>query len=146
MSRKKSSAVSRRWEDTAELDRWLENSATAERLAAVGIGTADALTGTKREEVMSNHRFTLILSGISEITPELADTLFEATGGDIEWNMSDRVVFLEFDREADSLFDTVRSAISQAESAGVRVVRVESEAANTIAKINAELLGVGSGS
>ncbi len=93
---------------------------------------------------MSNHRFTLILSGISEITPELGDTLFEVTGGDIELNMSDRVAFLEFDRAADSLFEAVRSAISQVESAGVRVVRVESEAANTIAKINAELLGVGS--
>jgi hypothetical protein len=89
-------------------------------------------------------RFTLILSGISEITSELADALYGATGGDIEFNMRDGVAFLEFDRTAASLHDAITSAITQVEGAGVgvRVVRVESEDANTIAKINADLLGV----
>src|SRR3990172_1348217 len=97
---------------------------------------------------MSNHQFTLILSGVAEITPELADTLFTATGGDIEFNIRDDVAYLEFDRAAPTLHDAVSSAIAQVEGAGVgvRVVRVESEAANTIAKINADLLGVGGGS
>ena len=96
---------------------------------------------------MSTHQFTLILSGVSEITPELADALYEATGGDIEFNLRDGVAFLEFDRAASSLHDAVTSAIAQVESAevGVRVVRVESQDANTIAKINADLLGVASG-
>jgi len=94
-----------------------------------------------------NRRFTLILSGVSEITPELADALYGATGGDIELNMRDGVAFLEFDRTAASLRDAITSAITQVEGAGVgvRVVRVESEDANTIAKINADLLGVTSG-
>jgi hypothetical protein len=94
---------------------------------------------------MANFQFTLILSGVSEITPELADALYTATGGDIELNLRDDVAFLEFDRAATSLRDAVSSAISQVEGAGcgVRVIRVESEVANTIAKINAELLGVG---
>jgi hypothetical protein len=93
---------------------------------------------------MKEYRFTLILSGVSEITPELADAIFEATGGDIEFNMRDGVAFLEFDRAANSLSDAVTSAIKQVEGAGVgvRVVRVESEDANVIAKINADLLGV----
>ena len=97
---------------------------------------------------MNNHHFTLILSGVAEITPELADTLFAATGGDIELNMRDDVAYVEFVRAAPTLHDAVSSAISQVEGAGVgvRVVRVESDAANTIAKINAELLGVGGGS
>jgi len=97
---------------------------------------------------MNDHRFTLILSGVSEITPELADALYEATGGDIELNMRDGVAFLEFDRASPSLHDAVTSAISQVEGAGVgaRVVRVESQAANTIAKINADLLGLTTGS
>lgn len=96
---------------------------------------------------MANNRFTLILSGVAEITPELADALYEATGGDIEFNMRDGVAFLEFDREAQSLQEAVNSAIRDVEGAsvGVRVVRVESDAANTIAKINADLLGVASG-
>ncbi len=96
---------------------------------------------------MNHHQFTLILSGVSEITPELADALYAATGGDIELNMRDNVAYLEVDRSAASLHDAVASAISQVEGAGVgvRVVRVESDDANTIAKINADLLGVTSG-
>ena len=96
---------------------------------------------------MRSHKFTLILSGVSEITPKLADALYEATGGDIEFNMRDGVAFLEFDRAATSLHIAVTSAIAQVEGAGVgvRVVRVESQDANTIAKINADLLGVASG-
>ncbi len=96
---------------------------------------------------MKKHQFTLILSGVAEITPELADAMYAATGGDIELNLRNDVAFLEFDRNATSLDDAVHSAITQVEGAGVgvRVVRVESAAANTIAKINADLLGVGSG-
>jgi len=97
---------------------------------------------------MENYQFTLILSGVAEITPDLADALYAATGGDIELNTCNDVAFLEFDRDADSLEDAVHCAITQVEGAdvGVRVVRVESAAANTIAKINADLLGIGSGS
>jgi hypothetical protein len=99
---------------------------------------------------MSSYQFTLILSGIAEITPELADSLFAATGGDIELNMRNDVAYIEFDRAADTLHDALSSAIAQVEGAGlgvrvVRVVRVESDAANTIAKINADLFGVASG-
>ncbi len=96
---------------------------------------------------MNDYRFTLILSGVSEITPQLADALYAATGGGIELNMRDGVAFLEFDRASPSLHDAATSAISQVEGAGVgvRVVRVESQAANIIAKINADLLGVTTG-
>ena len=92
---------------------------------------------------MTAHQFTLILSGVSEITPELADALYETTGGDIELNMRDGVAFLEFDRTARSLDEAITSAIAQVERAnvGVRVTRVESEAANTVARINANLVG-----
>ena len=96
---------------------------------------------------MNTYQFTLILSGVAEITPELADALYAATGGDIEFNMRNDVAYIEFDRAADTLQLAVNSAITQIEGAGVgvRVVRVESDAANTIAKINADLLGVGQG-
>ena len=94
---------------------------------------------------MNAYEFALVLSGVAEITPDLADALYRATGGDIEFNMRNDVAYIEFERVADTLHDAVRSAIAQVESAGVgvRVVRVESDAANTIAKINADLLGVG---
>ena len=93
---------------------------------------------------MKTHNFTLILSGVAEITPDLADTLYAATDGDIELNLRDGVAFLEFERKAASLREAITGAVRRVESAdvGVRVVRVESEAANVIAKINADLLGV----
>jgi hypothetical protein len=95
---------------------------------------------------MKTHRFALILAGVAELTPELADALYAATQGDIELNMRDGVVFVEFERAASTLRNAVTAAIRDVEGAalGVRVVRVESEAANVIAKINADLLGVSS--
>jgi hypothetical protein len=96
---------------------------------------------------MRTHTFTLILSGVTEITPELADALYAATHGDIELNLRDGVAFLEFERRAATLREAITTAIREVELAdvGVRVVRVESETANVIAKINADLLGVTSG-
>ena len=92
---------------------------------------------------MKTHTFTLILSGVAEITPELADALYEATQGDVELNLRDGVAFLELERTAPTLREAVATAIREVERArvGVRIVRVESEAANVIAKINADLLG-----
>jgi hypothetical protein len=54
---------------------------------------------------------------------------------------------LEFEREAATLRQAIKTAIKEVESAdvGVRVLRVESETANVIAKINADLLGAGHG-
>ncbi len=96
---------------------------------------------------MKTHRFSLVLSGIAEITPELADALYAATSGDIEFTLRDGVARLEFERPASSLRKAITSAIQEVEALdlGVRVMRVESEAANVIAKINADLLEVTSG-
>jgi hypothetical protein len=96
---------------------------------------------------MKTHAFTLVLSGIAEITPELADALYTATQGDIELNLRDGVAFAEFVRTAPALREAILAAIREVERAdvGVRVVRVESETANIVAKINADLLGVVSG-
>jgi hypothetical protein len=93
--------------------------------------------------VMKKHKFTLVLSGVSEITPELADALYEATGGDIEFNMCNGVAVLEMERAGPSLREAIVTAIGEVEAVrdNVRVVRVESDIANMIAKINAALLG-----
>ena len=40
---------------------------------------------------MSTFQFTLILSGVEEITSSLADALYAATGGDIELNRRNSV-------------------------------------------------------
>jgi len=93
---------------------------------------------------MSSFRFRLMLSGVSDITPELSDRIFEATGGDIEFQMRDGFAWLEFERRGDSLRDTIMGAIDQVERSGtgLRVLRVESDEANTIARINTDLFGV----
>jgi hypothetical protein len=94
---------------------------------------------------MPSHRFVLVLAGVSEINPEVADALFGAVNGDIEFNLRDGVAFLEVNREARTLRQAIVSSIKEVEAASlasVRVVRVESDAANTIAKINADLLGL----
>jgi hypothetical protein len=93
---------------------------------------------------MKSHRFCLVLSGPAKLTPALADALHDATHGDIELGMRNGVAFVEVTRTARTLRAAITSAIRQVEGAGVsvRVVRVESESANTIAKINADLLGV----
>lgn len=91
---------------------------------------------------MATHKFTLVLSGVAELTPELADRLYEATDGDIELNMRDGVAWLECSRRAPSLREAILSMIAAVENAdvGVRVIRVESESANVIAQVNAALL------
>jgi hypothetical protein len=92
---------------------------------------------------MKKHRFTLILAGIGELTPEIADALYEATDGDLELNQRGGVAFAELQKPARTLQDAITVSIRAIEKAavGVKVVRVESETANVIAKINAELLG-----
>jgi hypothetical protein len=96
---------------------------------------------------MTRQQFSLIMSGVAKLTPRLADALYEATGGDVELSMTDGVAYLEFERSAESLDVAIKSAIADVEGAGVgvRVIRVESESANTIARINASLLGVSNG-
>jgi hypothetical protein len=82
---------------------------------------------------METHKFTLMLAGVAEITSELADTLYQATQGDIEFSISEGIAFPEFERVAPTLQEAITSAIREVETAdaGVRVVRVESEEANT---------------
>ena len=93
---------------------------------------------------VKNHCFTLVLSGVSEITPELSDALYEACDGDIEFNVIDGVALLEFERTNGNLEDAIQSAVTQVEGSGlgIRVIRVESNESNTIARINANLLSV----
>jgi hypothetical protein len=85
---------------------------------------------------MQTHHFTLILAGVSDIGEELADGLCEALGGDIEFGMRDGIAMLEVTRPAPTLLKAIRAAIKDIHQAnlGVRVVRVETEAANVIAK------------
>jgi hypothetical protein len=68
---------------------------------------------------MQTCEFTLILSGLSEVTDEMTDALLEAGCDDALVGTRDGVVFLDFSREADSLRVAILSAIADVEKAGI---------------------------
>ena len=81
---------------------------------------------------MQTYKFTLVLSGVSDLTPQLSDAIYEATGGDVELNLRNGVAFVEFVRTASTLKDAITTAIADVDGTniGAKVVRVESEAAS----------------
>ena len=68
---------------------------------------------------MAKHEFefTLILSGVRELTPEVLDAFYAAGCDDALIGMCDGVAYAEFCREADSLPEAVESAIRNVEAA-----------------------------
>jgi hypothetical protein len=86
------------------------------------------------------HEFTLILSGITELSSEVNDALFEAGFDDSLVGIVDGDVYIDVNRrESESLEITIRQAIQDVEKAGFNVLRVESDASNVIARINGGL-------
>lgn len=68
---------------------------------------------------MALHNFTLLLSGVSSDTEGLEDALFEARCDDALVCFYGKSVYLEFDREAETLNYAVASAIRAVEGAGI---------------------------
>lgn len=71
--------------------------------------------------------FTLLLTGVKEITTDLEDQLFEAGCDDSTLSTQKGIVHLDFNREAPSLEEAIISAIKAVESIdlGIKVGRVE---------------------
>ena len=96
-------------------------------------------------KVMDAYQFTLILTGIKDLTPDVTDTLYEAGFDDALIGMAAGVPYIDVNhRQAESLEKAVREAIRDVEKAGFSVVRVESETANASTRINADLLTLSS--
>lgn len=74
---------------------------------------------------MKNHRFTLILDGLSEMTEDVTNALYEAGCDDGSPGSSESVTHIAFDREAESLEEAIRSAVSDVRKAGLSVERVQ---------------------
>jgi hypothetical protein len=77
---------------------------------------------------MTKYGFSLILRGQVELTEEVADKLFEAGCDDGTPGTCHGVFSIDFHREANSLEEAIRSAISNVKSLGYEVERVEIEA------------------
>lgn len=86
-------------------------------------------------------KFTLVLHDIHEVTPDVANALFESTGGDIEFSCCDGEAVVDFDRSGTPR-QVIAKAIEQVEQAGLRVARIEaySDDRQTFQKLNAELI------
>ena len=82
----------------------------------------EATTSCERE-----HDFALVLSGVSELSPEVMDALFEAGCDDATPSLRSGIVYLTFSRTAPTVKDAILSAIRNVREAniGASVVRVD---------------------
>jgi hypothetical protein len=73
------------------------------------------------------HDFTLVLAGITELTPEVEDALFEAGCDDATISVRFGRVYLTFSRTASSVKDAILSALDNVKKAGIgaSVLRVD---------------------
>ncbi len=78
--------------------------------------------------MMTTYEFTLILNSSIELTEEIADRLFAAGCDDGTPGTCQGTFTISFHREAPALEEAIRSAVSQVQTAGFVVERVEIEA------------------
>ena len=77
------------------------------------------------------YAFALMLAGVDELTPEMADAIFAAGCHDATPWSREGCVAIGFDREAESLGDAIGSAVKDVERAGCAIARIIiEEAAN----------------
>ncbi len=72
---------------------------------------------------MKTYEFTIILGDADTMSEELASRLYEAGCSDGSPFSADGIAAVEFDREAASLEDAIKSAITDVEKAGCRVAQ-----------------------
>jgi hypothetical protein len=81
---------------------------------------------------MRTYEFDVVLRDASEVTDDQADALFAAGCDDGTPTCCDGLAWIHFDREAVSLEAAIRSAISQVQSAGFSVAKVEMDADSAV--------------
>ena len=74
---------------------------------------------------MKTYEFDLVLKEVAEVTEDQADALFAAGCDDGTPACCNGQTWIHFDRETTSLEEAIRSAISQVQSVGFRVAKVE---------------------
>jgi hypothetical protein len=74
---------------------------------------------------MRYYEFDVVLAGLTEISDELADALFESGCDDGTPCSSEGIAWIGFTREADSLESAIRSAVADVQKAHCTVSRVQ---------------------
>ncbi len=87
------------------------------------------------EMAKRDYEFSLILSGVPELTRDVLDAFFEAGCDDALIGIRDGIAFADFCREADSCQEALLSAIRDVEAAGARVEHVEPDELVTMSEI-----------
>lgn len=86
--------------------------------------TVTAMAIASNQSAVSTFSFTVVLEGLSDITEDLENRLFEAGCDDTLLCCTDGVVYLEFDREAGSLAEAIGSAVRNIVAAGCLPARI----------------------
>lgn len=75
----------------------------------------------------SEYEFTLVLTGVEDLTPQIVDALYEAGCDDATIAARSGRVYVTFDRASDSMKNAILSAIANVRNAGVGadVLRVD---------------------
>jgi hypothetical protein len=75
----------------------------------------------------ATHEFSLLYTGVDDLSDELANALFEAGCGDATIGIQNGFFFADFHRDAPSFREALMSAIADVERSGqpIRLVRVE---------------------
>jgi len=81
---------------------------------------------------MKTYEFDVVLKGIAEVTDEHADALFDAGCDDGTLVSRDGLAWVHFDRQADSLEFAIRSAVTQVQSTGLVISKVELDVAAAV--------------
>lgn len=102
---------------------------------------ATAMPSKPLESRPESFTFTLLISGFSEITTAVEAALFEAGCDDALLGIRNSQAFLDFDREAPSLVEAIRTAIEDVErnKLGIKVVQVVPPGAQVMNLVNAYL-------
>lgn len=74
---------------------------------------------------MKTYEFKLVLGGVTDITDDEGDSLFQAGCDDGTIVTRDGTVFIRFSRESASLEDAINSAAANVQNAGFQVEHVE---------------------
>jgi hypothetical protein len=81
---------------------------------------------------MTTYEFDVILKDVGEVTDEQADALFAAGCDDGTPASCSGVTWVHFDREAPSLEEAIRSAVTQVRAAGFNVSKIELDAGTEV--------------
>jgi hypothetical protein len=89
----------------------------------------------------AEHEFTLVLDGVSDLTPGIMDALFEAGCDDATVSRQGGRVSMDFGRSGPSMKDAIISAIRDVQKAniGARVIRVEGSELDSTQDIDGEV-------